>query len=106
MSYVRTLKSLSKTNEKLTVCRFCRIIYGAIIHCMQHCSDCSTKWSSDQPITNVSLLKTESYRGFILDAQPSSACPINKVREAIQKNKEYQKGKVPNLLGPPPSPPN
>ena len=24
------------------------------------------------------------------------------IREAIQKNKEYQKGKVPNLLGPPP----
>ena len=24
------------------------------------------------------------------------------IREAIQKNKEYQKGKDPNLLGPPP----
>ena len=30
----------------------------------------------------------------------------NRIREAIQKNKEYQKGKVPNLLGPPPSPLN
>ena len=33
-------------------------------------------------------------------------CDNSSLREAIQKNKEYQKGKVPNLLGPPPSPPN
>ena len=31
-------------------------------------------------------------------------CDNSSQREAIQKNKEYQKGKVPNLLGPPPYP--